>query len=349
MESALVKMTRSIMDCCICVTVILLLANSANVSGESPTTHSAPLNECPVKLHIDGEQGPSARISDCSSGKPVSLFTEGIAEEIEVKDNVLPALTPSLFSNVPPTINFVRPDQKVEELPQTIRDRLKYYASPSSPIAFYVSLSGFTQTQDVWEYIVFYGLPYQINMARDYLSVLPHQKFNHIPDSWALGCKDQLGRNLQRFKAKYGEEDYGIFPETFVLPEDKVALKRAWNSSDKHRTWLLKPPCAFGGRGIEVVQDWKKVPKKEHTVVQRYISNPLLVNGSKIDLRVYVHVTSINPLRIYVNPEGLVRISVEKYTMKDINNRAIHLTNKDINDKNSLYYVDEQLAEGNRR
>ncbi|XP_013398235.1 tubulin polyglutamylase TTLL4-like, partial [Lingula anatina] len=108
-------------------------------------------------------------------------------------------------------------------------------------------------------------------------------------------------------------------------------------------------PCAFGGNGITVVQDWKQVPKKELIVVQKYISNPLLVNGSKIDLRVYVEVTSINPLRIYVNPEGIVRISVEKYTMKDLNNRAIHLTNENVNSKNSVYYIDEKMVEGYRR
>jgi hypothetical protein len=41
-------------------------------------------------------------------------------------------------------------------------------------------------------------------------------------------------------------------------------------------------------------------------VIQQYISNPLLVFGQPLNLRIYVVVTSIAPLRAYVHNEGLV-------------------------------------------
>ena len=39
----------------------------------------------------------------------------------------------------------------------------------------------------------------------------------------------------------------------------------------------------------------------------RYLAKPYLINGSKFDLRIYVYVTSYDPLRIYIFEDGLVR------------------------------------------
>ena len=50
-----------------------------------------------------------------------------------------------------------------------------------------------------------------------------------------------------------------------------------------------------------------QVPLEEPMVVAKYIDNPLLINGHKSDLRLYVLVTSYDPLIIYLYEEGLVR------------------------------------------
>ena len=51
-------------------------------------------------------------------------------------------------------------------------------------------------------------------------------------------------------------------------------------------------------------------------VVAKYIDNPLLVNGHKWDLRLYVAVTSYDPLVIYLYEEGLVRFATVRYVYK---------------------------------
>ena len=46
-------------------------------------------------------------------------------------------------------------------------------------------------------------------------------------------------------------------------------------------------------------------------IVSHYVQNPLTINGLKFDLRIYVAVTSLHPLRIYIHEDGLVRFATE--------------------------------------
>ena len=87
------------------------------------------------------------------------------------------------------------------------------------------------------------------------------------------------------------------------------------------------------GRGIYIVDDIAEVNVDDLSIVSKYIANPLLINGHKFDLRIYVLVTSIDPLRIYVFKEGLARFATEEYTNDPdvISNNFIHLTNFSIN------------------
>ena len=42
-------------------------------------------------------------------------------------------------------------------------------------------------------------------------------------------------------------------------------------------------------------------------IIQEYISNPLLIDNLKFDVRIYVLMTSIEPLKLYIFEDGLVR------------------------------------------
>ena len=55
-------------------------------------------------------------------------------------------------------------------------------------------------------------------------------------------------------------------------------------------------------------------------IVQEYVDKPFLLEGFKFDLRVYVLVTSCDPLRIFLYPDGLVRMGTEQYLAPTDNN-----------------------------
>ena len=82
-----------------------------------------------------------------------------------------------------------------------------------------------------------------------------------------------------------------------------------------------------------------QVPLEETLVVAKYIDNPLLVDGHKCDLRLYVAVTSYDPLLVYMYEKGLVRFATVKYDSsgKHLWNPCMHLCNYSINKYHSDY------------
>ena len=86
---------------------------------------------------------------------------------------------------------------------------------------------------------------------------------------------------------------------------------------------------------------------KGNLIASHYIQNPLLleqfnlkweignVKSVKFDLWIYVAITSVYPLRMYVYDEGLVRFATIKYEMMDLidfsKSKFMHLTNYAVN------------------
>lgn len=74
-------------------------------------------------------------------------------------------------------------------------------------------------------------------------------------------------------------------------------------------------------------------------LVSKYIADPLCIDGHKCDIRLYVAVTSFDPLLIYLYEEGLVRLATVKYEKNTDNlwNPCMHLCNYSINKYHSDY------------
>ncbi|KAH9517093.1 Tubulin polyglutamylase ttll4 [Dermatophagoides farinae] len=209
-----------------------------------------------------------------------------------------------------------------------------------------------------------------------------YQRVNHFPGSFNFGRKDRLWLNLKSKIEKHGVDMFGNFhPPTFIMPNDYSSLVTYWNSDESILTnqkssekcnghiqpkmFICKPPASARGQGIDIVSNMEELhvlmskqnsngngsnsrKPKVSMVVQEYISNPFLLhNDAKFDLRVYVLITSILPLRVYVYDEGLVRFAANRYSnsVDDIKNQFIHLTNYSVN-KNCVEYVPSSNVDG---
>ena len=55
-------------------------------------------------------------------------------------------------------------------------------------------------------------------------------------------------------------------------------------------------------------------------LVQRYVKTPLLLDGKKFDLRLYVLIKGYDPVEAYLADEGLVRVCTQNYRMPNPQN-----------------------------
>ena len=172
----------------------------------------------------------------------------------------------------------------------------------------------------------------------DYLyeSLNQYQKINHFPSSNELTRKDKMCFNFKSMIEKHGRKHFEFIPETFVLPEEFSEFYSCFSYS-KGSLWIKKPTCSSQGRGIYLIENIQDVPLEETCIISKYINNPYLLNGLKFDLRIYVLVTSFQPLRLYVYKEGLARFASEKYVNDLTENKFIHLTNYSVNKKNQKF------------
>ncbi|XP_073789360.1 probable tubulin polyglutamylase TTLL2 isoform X1 [Danio rerio] len=176
----------------------------------------------------------------------------------------------------------------------------------------------------------------------DYENILPWQRLNHHPKVTHVTRKDYLVRHLRRMKCAFGATLYGFSPSTFILPNEYTKFLGVYTKNHSSRYWICKPVDLSRGRGIFLFEDIKDLVYDSSVIVQRYISNPLLISGYKFDLRIYVCVKSFSPLVIYMHQEGLVRFATEKYTLASLHNLYSHLTNTSINRFGLCYAMDKE-------
>lgn len=193
----------------------------------------------------------------------------------------------------------------------------------------------------------------------DYASVGQAQRLNHFPKLSSITRKDLLARSLRRMRAVHGAV-FDFAPETWHLPADYTKFVAAYTAererveaelvaegalpargalsdqsasllSERMPAWICKPADGSRGRKIFLIRDIGELDYDCPYVVQRYVDRPLLLGGRKFDLRLYVLVTSMRPLRAFLYRDGLVRLATAQYDASDRDNAYVHLTNTSIN------------------
>ncbi|XP_077563872.1 polyglutamylase complex subunit TTLL1-like isoform X1 [Haemaphysalis longicornis] len=182
-----------------------------------------------------------------------------------------------------------------------------------------------------------------------------HQRVNHFATHFELTRKDLLAKHIKRYqrqrRGRGEQEDLAALPSvmvpaTFLLPRDYSMFV------DEYRRvgpslWIVKPCGKAQGIGIKLVDkpsqvkalmnSWEAQGNREPHVVCRYVDPPLLVGGRKFDLRLYVLVTSFQPLRAYLYRRGFCRFCQLHYRTQGLDNPLVHLTNVSVQRNGGRY------------
>lgn len=153
-------------------------------------------------------------------------------------------------------------------------------------------------------------------------------------------CKTLLSAQARLLKM---EE---FFPETYRL-DIKDEREAFFTLFDDSQLWICKPTASNQGKGIFLLRtheevaalqattqstendpDHRKMPFRmtQARVVQRYIQNPLLLEGRKFDVRSYLLIACTVPYMVFFG-HGYARLTLSPY---DPNSRDLssHLTNQ---------------------
>ncbi|XP_063694159.1 tubulin monoglutamylase TTLL4-like isoform X10 [Bolinopsis microptera] len=301
---------------------------------------------------IDGDD--SAVVSQCNSSlswtsldakqdevsESVTTTDSGLGSDADISTHL--PITQSHFKHCPPVLYFPAEHEKVSKLPRALQKQLKWKMSTITPnvVKNVIARTGFVPSTKRREWIGYWGKHMK---AAAFRNIHPHQKVNHYPGTFEIGRKDKLWKNLNKAQIKHSKKEYDFIPLTFCLPSEWKTFKRYWDESGHKQKWIIKPPASARGIGIKVIHKLNQIPRKRNIIIQRYLASPYLINGRKFDLRIYVYVSSYDPLCIYMYDNGLVRFASSKYShsSKSLSNRYVHLTNYSVNKFNDAYIKNE--------
>lgn len=136
-------------------------------------------------------------------------------------------------------------------------------------------------------------------------------------------------------------------------PDDREELLQAHAALTEEEgnavVWIAKHTAGAKGDGIKISDDVHVLlayidSKDRAFVIQRYIHNPLLLDGNrKFDIRCWVLLDS--SYNVFLFREGVLRTSSEPYDLADLSNVPSHLTNHCLQKERSLNFG--KFEEGN--
>lgn len=172
------------------------------------------------------------------------------------------------------------------------------------------------------------------NFEQKMVNLSDAQALNHLPNEECLNNKGVLAQ-----LSKVNPDWKNFLPESYCLYVYDHA--KEFFSKPRDGIWIVKPCSESGGVGIKLFRPSQSTAglqfSSQNNILQKYVENPFLLDGFKSSIRCYWLIAGLNPMRVYLYPEGTVKMCTEKYTTENLNLSGAHLTNTFQNESSKNY------------
>ena len=176
--------------------------------------------------------------------------------------------------------------------------------------------------------------------------IIPIKSRYDVYSEQLLGFK-RLFDKIPSIIYKYAKpEVYSDLFKIFILSNhigEKTQINLPESMYAGQNMWLIKPVNFNRGRFISIENDYHKIVSSieklrnnngnnnnnldfTYLIIQKYIEKPLLFEGKKFDIRIWVLYIGNKPDFVYIFKEGHLKITCENYSIFS-NEGFVHLTN----------------------